>query len=81
MKVKSVTIDLDGTLLDTDADLATAANGMLRTGVEDTFYLPDGGRAAGNGALIEALVTCARKAGREVASPAKARAALDLAAA
>jgi len=29
--------------------------GMLRSGLEDTFYLPDGCRAAGNGALIEAL--------------------------
>lgn len=53
--------------------------GMLRTGLEDTFYLPDGSRAAGNGALIEALATCARKAGREVASPAQARAMLNLA--
>jgi len=30
MKVKSVTIDLDGTLLDTVPDLAAAANAMLR---------------------------------------------------
>ena len=29
--------------------------GMLRTGLEDTFYLPGGERAAGNGVLIEAL--------------------------
>jgi uncharacterized protein (DUF849 family) len=55
--------------------------GMLRTGLEDTFYLPDGSRAGGNGALIEALAACARKAGREVASPAEARAALSLKAA
>ena len=54
--------------------------GMLRTGLEDTFYLPDGSRAPGNGALIEALAACARKAGREVASPAEARAALGLSA-
>lgn len=53
--------------------------GMLRTGLEDSFYLPDGSRAQGNGALIEALAACARKAGREVASPAEARAMLDLA--
>jgi uncharacterized protein (DUF849 family) len=53
--------------------------GMLRTGLEDCFYLPDGSRAAGNGALIEALAACARGAGREVASPAEARAALGLA--
>jgi uncharacterized protein (DUF849 family) len=53
--------------------------GMLRTGLEDTFYLPDGARATGNGALIEALVRCARNAGREIATPAEARAMLHLA--
>jgi uncharacterized protein (DUF849 family) len=52
--------------------------GMLRSGLEDTFYLPGGERAAGNGALIEALAACARRAGREVASPAEARARLGL---
>ena len=55
--------------------------GMLRTGLEDSFYLPDGSRAAGNGAMIDALAACARNAGREVASPAEARIALGLAAA
>ncbi|RZU00965.1 3-keto-5-aminohexanoate cleavage protein [Rivibacter subsaxonicus] len=54
--------------------------GMLRTGLEDTFYLPGGARAPGNGELIEALADCARKAGRAVASPAEARAMLGLAA-
>jgi 3-keto-5-aminohexanoate cleavage enzyme len=53
--------------------------GMLRTGLEDTFYLPDGERASGNGALIEALAGCARRAGREVATPAEARRMLGLA--
>jgi len=53
--------------------------GMLRTGLEDTFYLPDGERATGNGALIEALVRCARNAGRAIATPAEARAMLHLA--
>ena len=52
--------------------------GMLRTGLEDTFYLPSGERATGNGVLIEALAACARNAGREVASPAEARALLGL---
>lgn len=52
--------------------------GMLRTGLEDTFYLPDGTRASGNGALVEALAACARRAGREVASPAEARRLLGL---
>lgn len=52
--------------------------GMLRTGLEDTFYLPDGTRASGNGVLIEALARCARDAGREIASPDEARALLGL---
>ena len=52
--------------------------GMLRTGVEDTFYLPGGERTTGNGPLIEALAACARRAGREVASPAEARQILSL---
>jgi len=55
--------------------------GMLRCGLEDTFYLPDGERAPGNGALIEALAACARRAGRAVASPDEARRLLGLGAA
>ena len=53
--------------------------GMLRTGLEDTFYLPGGERAGGNGVLIAALAECARRAGRAVASPADARAMLGIA--
>lgn len=52
--------------------------GMLRTGLEDTFYLPGGARAKGNGELITALAACAQKAGRSIASPAEARAMLGL---
>jgi uncharacterized protein (DUF849 family) len=52
--------------------------GMLRTGLEDTFYLPGGERAPGNGALIEALARCARNAGRDVTSPAETRELLQL---
>jgi uncharacterized protein (DUF849 family) len=55
--------------------------GMLRTGLEDSFYLPGGERATGNGQMIEALAACARRAGREVASPGEARALLGLRAA
>jgi uncharacterized protein (DUF849 family) len=51
---------------------------MLRTGVEDTFYLPSGERTTGNGQLIKALAQCARNAGREIASPQEARALLGL---
>jgi len=52
--------------------------GHLRTGVEDTFYLPDGSKTASNGQLIEALVRTARETGREIASPAEARQHLGL---
>jgi 3-keto-5-aminohexanoate cleavage enzyme len=52
--------------------------GVLRSGLEDTFYLPDGSRASGNGALIAELAACARRAGREVASAGEARALLGL---
>lgn len=50
--------------------------GDLRTGVEDTFYLPDGSKTSGNGPLVEALARLARECGRELASPAEARAAI-----
>ena len=58
-----------------------AANkgGMLRTGLEDTFYLPNGEKATSNGQLIAALVQCARAAGREIASVEEAREMLELA--
>lgn len=50
--------------------------GHLRSGLEDTFYLPDGSKTDGNGPLIEALAATARAAGREIASPAEAKALL-----
>jgi uncharacterized protein (DUF849 family) len=52
--------------------------GMLRTGLEDSFYLPGGVRASGNGVMIDALAACARNAGRTVATPAEARLLLGL---
>ena len=52
--------------------------GMLRTGLEDTFYTPDGTRARGNGALMSSLADCARRVGRSVASPTEARHMLGL---
>lgn len=52
--------------------------GMLRCGVEDTFYLPDGSRTSGNGPLIDALASCALNAGRAIASPQDARTLLGL---
>jgi uncharacterized protein (DUF849 family) len=47
--------------------------GNVRTGLEDTFYLPDGKRATDNGQLVEALVNIVREVGREVASTSEAR--------
>ena len=52
--------------------------GHLRTGLEDTFYLPDGSKATSNAQLIEAIAACARAAGREVASVHEARALMNL---
>ena len=57
---------------------AADLGGALRTGLEDTFYLPDGRRARGNGELIDALAEYARRAGREIASPQEARRILGL---
>ncbi len=51
-----------------------ALGGHLRTGLEDTFYLPGGARARGNGDLVAALAELARAEGRDVASAAEARA-------
>ncbi|MEQ9503265.1 MAG: 3-keto-5-aminohexanoate cleavage protein [Deltaproteobacteria bacterium] len=53
--------------------------GNLRTGVEDTFYLPDGSKTSGNGQLIEAMAKMAREVGREIASPDEARKLLHIA--
>lgn len=52
--------------------------GNARTGLEDTFYLPDGRRARNNGELVEALVRIVREVGREVAGPQEARRILGL---
>jgi 3-keto-5-aminohexanoate cleavage enzyme len=52
--------------------------GDVRTGLEDTFYLPDGQRAADNGQLVEALVKIAREVGKEPATPAEAREILGI---
>jgi 3-keto-5-aminohexanoate cleavage enzyme len=52
--------------------------GDVRTGLEDTFYLPNGDKARSNGTLVGALAQMAREVGREVASPADAREILAL---
>ncbi|MCY7315569.1 MAG: 3-keto-5-aminohexanoate cleavage protein [Rubrivivax sp.] len=58
--------------------LTAELGGNLRSGLEDTFYLPDGSRARGSGVLTDALAACARRAGRAVASPAEARERMGL---
>ena len=57
---------------------AAERGGPLRTGLEDTFYLPDGEKVKSNGPLIEMLARYARECGRTVATPAEARAMLHL---
>jgi uncharacterized protein (DUF849 family) len=52
--------------------------GDVRTGLEDTFYLPNGDRANDNGRLVEALVNIAREVDRDPASPVEARQMLGL---
>jgi 3-keto-5-aminohexanoate cleavage enzyme len=52
---------------------AAELGGHLRSGLEDTFYLPDGSAATSNGQLMEALAKIARETGRAIVSPAEAR--------
>ena len=54
--------------------------GHLRSGLEYTFYLPDGSKVTSNAPLIEQLARYARDVGREVATPREARQMLHLAA-
>jgi 3-keto-5-aminohexanoate cleavage enzyme len=57
---------------------AAELGGHLRTGLEDTFYLPDGSKTGSNGALVDMLARYAREAGRAIASPAEARCLMGL---
>jgi uncharacterized protein (DUF849 family) len=52
--------------------------GNVRTGLEDTFYLPNGDKAEDNGQLVEELVKIVREAGKEPATPAEARKILGI---
>lgn len=52
--------------------------GNLRTGLEDTFYLPDGEKATSNGQLVEAVAKIVREVGRDIASAKEAREILGL---
>ena len=53
--------------------------GNVRSGLEDTFYLPNGDLATENGQLIEALVGIAREVGKQPATPSEARTLLGIA--
>ena len=53
--------------------------GQVRTGLEDTFYLPTGEQASSNGELIESLVAIVRERGKEPANPSEAREILGVA--
>lgn len=52
--------------------------GNVRSGLEDTFYLQNGEKAASNGVLVEALARIIREMGKEIANPAEAREILGL---
>ncbi len=52
--------------------------GHVRVGFEDNVYLEKGVPAASNGQLVEKVVRLARELGREIATPAEARAILGL---
>jgi uncharacterized protein (DUF849 family) len=57
---------------------ALEEGGNVRTGLEDTFYLPSGEKAQSNGELVEALAKITREVGREIATAAEARTILGL---
>lgn len=64
----------------TEIPLSTAAivmGGNVRVGLEDNLFMPDGSPAS-NIKLVEKVVAIAREVGREIASPAEARAILSL---
>ena len=52
---------------------ALREGGHIRTGLEDTFYLPDGAKAKSNGELVAAAAELIHGEGREIASAAEAR--------
>lgn len=58
--------------------LAIALGGHVRVGWEDNPYLPDGTLAVENAQLVDVVVRMAREIGREIATPAEARAIVGL---
>ena len=59
------------------AAAAIVMGGHVRVGLEDNLFMPDGS-AATNPRLVEKVVAIAKEIGREIASPAEARAILSL---
>jgi 3-keto-5-aminohexanoate cleavage enzyme len=54
--------------------------GNVRVGLEDNLYLNRGEKLRGNGAAVEKVVRIAAEFGREIATPAQARAMVGLSA-
>ncbi|MEK6624554.1 MAG: 3-keto-5-aminohexanoate cleavage protein [Bdellovibrionota bacterium] len=52
---------------------ACELGGHVRTGLEDTFYLPNGEKTYSNGKLVEALAKVVKETGQSVATVAEAR--------
>ena len=57
---------------------AIVMGGNVRVGFEDNLYLSRGVKARSNGELVEKVVRLSRELGRDIASPAEARAILGL---
>lgn len=55
---------------------AVELGGNIRTGLEDTFYLPDGSKTGSNGELVAAAAKMIRELGKEPATAAETKAAL-----
>ncbi len=60
------------------AAMAAVMGGHVRVGLEDNVYISRGVLAASNAQLVEKVAQLVRTLGREVASPAEARATLGL---
>ncbi|MEI7778809.1 MAG: 3-keto-5-aminohexanoate cleavage protein [Actinomycetes bacterium] len=54
--------------------MAIGMGGHVRVGWEDNPYLPDGSLSSTNAELVDVVVSMAKAMGREIASPAEARA-------
>jgi 3-keto-5-aminohexanoate cleavage enzyme len=60
--------------------MAIILGGHVRVGLEDNVYYKRGELASGNAQLVERVVRLTHELGREVATPAQARAMLGLSA-